>query len=199
MILDIVESQGRWGAQNGQKSLWGENIEKTRGEGKKWPKFNTGQNRTKLPVGVSWWWWVSPGAGGWVSPGGGVSGRGGGVSEERRGLRGLKPRLNFPPPHLNGSDLFRLRPAPKDGGLRKLKPTLAISQTCTLWCPGLQKQHQISTRRHPERHKESEMMGKGRKRAKFWATQTTQTKSVLAKVGHDRLKGGGSGVQVFSV
>ena len=37
---------------------------------------------------------------------------------------------------------------------------------------GLQKHHQNSTRRHPERHKKNETVaGKGRKRAKFWAVQ----------------------------
>ena len=36
--------------------------------------------------------------------------------------------------------------------------------------PALQKHHQNSTRRHPERHKKSETVaGKGEKRAKFWA------------------------------
>ena len=37
---------------------------------------------------------------------------------------------------------------------------------------GLQKHHQNSKRRHPERHKKSETVaGKGRKRAKFWAVR----------------------------
>ena len=41
-------------------------------------------------------------------------------------------------------------------------------QTCTLEGPGLQKHHQNSTRRHPERHKKSEMVaGEGKKARNF--------------------------------
>ena len=46
------------------------------------------------------------------------------------------------------------------------------AQTCTfcLRVPALQKHHQNSTSRHPERHKKSEMVaGEGKKSAKFWA------------------------------
>ena len=45
------------------------------------------------------------------------------------------------------------------------------AQTGTFYGPGLQKKHQNSTRRHPERHKKNEMVaGEGKKKsAKFWA------------------------------
>ena len=45
-------------------------------------------------------------------------------------------------------------------------------QTCTFEGPGLQKHHQNSTRRHPEREGKNEFCGgRGKKRAKFWAVQ----------------------------
>ena len=48
--------------------------------------------------------------------------------------------------------------------------TTAREPKRTFLGPGLQKHHQNSTRRHPERHKKSETVaGKGRKRAKLWA------------------------------
>ena len=44
------------------------------------------------------------------------------------------------------------------------------AQTCTFERPGASKHHQNSTRRPPERHRNSETVaGKGRKSAKFWA------------------------------
>ena len=46
------------------------------------------------------------------------------------------------------------------------------AQTCTFEGPGLQKHHQYSTRRPPEREKKNEFCGgRGKKRAKFWAVQ----------------------------
>ena len=45
------------------------------------------------------------------------------------------------------------------------------AQTCTFEGPGLQKHHQNSTRRHPEREKERNGGGRGGKRAKFWSVQ----------------------------
>ena len=44
------------------------------------------------------------------------------------------------------------------------------SKRAHLRAPALQKHHQNSTRRHPDRHKKSEMVvGEGKKSAKFWA------------------------------
>ena len=51
------------------------------------------------------------------------------------------------------------RAAPKPPGLHSPR-----AQTCTFKGSGLQKHHQNSTRRHPERHKKSEMVaGEGKK------------------------------------
>ena len=45
-------------------------------------------------------------------------------------------------------------------------------QKCTFEGPGLQKHHQNSTRRHPEREEKNEFCGgRGQKRAKLWAVQ----------------------------
>ena len=50
------------------------------------------------------------------------------------------------------------------GGLKRRNP-----QMCTL---GVLKHHQNSTRRHPERHKKSEMVaGEGKIRTKFWVVR----------------------------
>ena len=55
-------------------------------------------------------------------------------------------------------------------GRRGSHTTARELQTCTFQGPGASKHHQNSTRRPPERHRNSETVaGKGRKSAKFWA------------------------------
>ena len=63
-------------------------------------------------------------------------------------------------------------PAARSGGAAGVPHDSARAQTCTFEGPGLQKHHQNSTRRHPEREEKNKFCGgRGKKRANFWAVQ----------------------------
>ena len=80
---------------------------------------------------------------------------------------GAKPRKKWSPK--GGGPKFRAF-VPTRPGRRGSHTTARELQTCTFQGTCASKHHQNSTRRPPERHRNSETVaGKGRKSAKFWA------------------------------
>ena len=65
-------------------------------------------------------------------------------------------------------------PAAWSGGAAGVSHDSPRAQTCTFEGPGLQKHHQNSTGRHPEREEKNEFCGgRGKKSAKLWAPHTS--------------------------